>query len=115
MYEVECPYCGKDIEINHDDGYGYKEDEIHEQECEHCEKTFCYTTSISYYHEAFQAPCKNGEDHDLQDIHGFPKEFFVGKKRCSICNEEVLVDEKANKEAMNEYMEGLKKNATKIK
>ena len=22
MYEVECPYCGKEVDINHDDGYG---------------------------------------------------------------------------------------------
>ena len=27
MYDVECPYCGAEIEINHDDGYGYEEDE----------------------------------------------------------------------------------------
>ena len=26
MYsDVECPYCGAEQEINHDDGYGYDE------------------------------------------------------------------------------------------
>jgi len=31
MSDVECPYCGADVEINHDDGYGYTEDCLHEQ------------------------------------------------------------------------------------
>ncbi len=26
----ECPYCNEEIEINHDDGCGYQEDEVHE-------------------------------------------------------------------------------------
>ena len=31
---VECPYCGADVEINHDDGYGLEEDLIFKQECD---------------------------------------------------------------------------------
>jgi len=27
--DVECPYCGAEQEINHDDGQGYDEDVLH--------------------------------------------------------------------------------------
>jgi len=30
---VNCPYCGAEQEICHDDGYGYEEDVLHQQEC----------------------------------------------------------------------------------
>ena len=43
MKDVECPYCGTGQEINHDDGYGYEEDDPHEQSCPHCDKTFVFT------------------------------------------------------------------------
>ena len=33
MKDVECPYCYADQEINHDDGYGFDEDQLYEQEC----------------------------------------------------------------------------------
>lgn len=89
--DVKCPYCEKWQEINHDDGYGYEEDRVYEQECEDCEKTFIYTTSISFYYEAEKAPCKNGEDHDWQKISGYPREVFENKRRCSYCDEETKV------------------------
>jgi len=47
MSDVECPYCNSTQEINHDDGYGYAEDETHDQECGDCGKTFQYTTELS--------------------------------------------------------------------
>jgi hypothetical protein len=34
--DTNCPYCDADIEINHDDGYGYEEDRKHEQQCNNC-------------------------------------------------------------------------------
>ena len=60
MDDVECPYCEKMQEINHDDGYGYEEDRAHEQDCEFCGKTFVYNTCIYFTYSAFKAPCKNG-------------------------------------------------------
>ena len=45
-HDTECPYCGGEIEINHDDGY--EEDELHEQKCEHCLKMFGYETSVIF-------------------------------------------------------------------
>ena len=46
--DVKCPYCNKGQDINHDDGFGYEEDAIHEQDCISCSKIFAFTTSISF-------------------------------------------------------------------
>lgn len=51
----ECPYCGEEIEINHDDGYGYEEGVSFQQECEHCGKTFVYSTSVLYNYDIEKA------------------------------------------------------------
>jgi hypothetical protein len=103
MHDVECPYCEAGLEINHDDGYGYEEDKTYMQECGKCGKTFSYTTSISFYHEAEKAPCQNGEPHSLKDIHRVPKEFAIGMKRCEWCDEEIMVDKNAHDKAIAEY------------
>ena len=34
MKDVDCPYCKAEQDINHDDGYGYEEDGMYEQECQ---------------------------------------------------------------------------------
>ncbi len=39
--------------------FGYDEGETHAQECRDCEKTFIFTTSISYYYDAAQAAYKD--------------------------------------------------------
>lgn len=106
--DVECPYCGAGQEINHDDGYGFGEDETHEQYCSDCGKTFTYTTSISYYYEAEKAPCKNGGEHAWKPIVGCPPEMFVGRTRCSYCGDE-LTDVEANKKSMDDYFDALEK------
>ena len=90
--DIECPYCEKGLEINHDDGYGYEEDEVFEQKCEHCGKTFTYTTSISFYHEAQKAPCLNGKPHNWIDISGFPEGFQSNRHKCSYCEKIELKD-----------------------
>ncbi len=108
-YDVKCPYCKAEQEINHDDGYGYEEDETHEQECSKCEMTFVFTTSISFYHEAEQAPCKNGGEHDWGQIHGSPEEFYIGQFRCSVCDEEESREPIKRQKAVDKYMEELKK------
>ena len=106
MNDVNCPYCDAELEINHDDGYGYEEDEIYTQECSECGKTFTYTTSISFYYEAEQAPCQNGEEHRLKPMRGYPSEFYEGKIRCEWCGEE-FVDETVNKPAIERYFKKL--------
>jgi len=105
--DTQCPYCEKDVEINHDDGYGYAEDETYTQECTHCGMTFSYTTAVTYSYEPAKAPCQNGEKHNLQQIKGCPSELFVAKMRCKWCSEEIIVDQKAHDNARKAYFEEL--------
>lgn len=85
--DVECPYCGAGQEINHDDGYGYEEGEIFNQECGSCGKTFAYTTSISFYYKASKADCLNGGEHDFKPVVHFPR-YWPDWARCSDCGYE---------------------------
>lgn len=97
MYDdVECPYCGAGQEICHDDGYGYKEGELFQQECPKCERAFVFTTSISFYYEAYKADCLNGAEHKFKPTRTFPKEFT--KMRCEDCGEERELTEEERKE-----------------
>ena len=84
--DIECPYCGHWQNINHDDGYGYEEDKTHQQECESCEKTFTFTTSIIYHYEADVADCLNGSEHDYERTNTHPSCF--SKMMCSMCSDE---------------------------
>ena len=84
--DVECPYCGKGQEINHDDGYGYEEGVTYQQQCGHCDKYFTYTTSISFYYDAEKADCLNEGEHNWEPTTTQPK--FFTKMRCTMCDEE---------------------------
>lgn len=75
MADLECPYCNADQEVNHDDGFGYEEDQRHEMECSECEKMFVFTTSISCYYEADKADCLNGGQHRLKMSATYPREY----------------------------------------
>ena len=87
MYsDVNCPYCGKGQEINHDDGYGYEEDRTYEQACGDCEKSFVFTTQISFDYKAKKAACLNGDPHKFMTTHTHPKLFT--RMRCADCDEE---------------------------
>ncbi len=73
--DTECPYCGAGIYINHDDGYGYEEDEKHEQECSECGNVFVFTTYTIRSYETFKAECLNGAKHEYKASSTYPKEF----------------------------------------
>jgi hypothetical protein len=86
MYsDVVCPYCGVGQEINHDDGYGYEDDCIHEQECHECRKTFAYTTSISFNYEVKKADCLNDGEHQFEATNTYPRQYT--RMRCRACGE----------------------------
>jgi len=76
MSDVKCPYCGTDQEIDHDDGYGYDESVIHEQNCIGCSHWFKFQTSISYDYEVF---CEEG-DHDMEQALDDNPDFFICDK-----------------------------------
>ncbi|MCG3203990.1 MAG: hypothetical protein KCHDKBKB_00667 [Elusimicrobia bacterium] len=84
--DVDCPYCGKGQEIDHDDGVGYEEDRTYRQDCADCGKTFVYTTSISFSYDAEKADCLNGSEHNYQPSHTFPKKYT--KMVCKMCDDE---------------------------
>ena len=86
MKDVECPYCGTEQDISHDDGQGYAEDEQHQQWCRNCEKYFVFTTSISFSYDASKADCLNGSPHNFKSTQTWPKEFT--RMRCEDCGEE---------------------------
>jgi hypothetical protein len=84
-YDVECPYCGEGEDINHDDGYGYGQDEKHQQECGSCGKTFVFTTCISYDYDVQTADCLNDADHQYKPTMTVPREYT--EMQCSMCGE----------------------------
>jgi hypothetical protein len=86
MTDVWCPYCDKPQEINHDDGYGYSEDQIFQQQCGNCHMVFSYTTSISFHYDAEKAACLNGGDHEWVATFTRPVEFT--RMRCTSCGDE---------------------------
>ena len=83
--DVNCPYCGEGQEINHDDSYGYEEDLTFQQECGKCEKTFTYTTSISFYYNASEAPCLNDGEHNYEETKTYPKRYT--RLQCTYCDD----------------------------
>lgn len=83
MSDINCPYCNAEQEINHDDGYGYEEDRMHEQQCSECDKYFTFTTSISYYYSPEKADCLNDGDHTFKATTTWPKECT--KMQCVTC------------------------------
>lgn len=88
MKDVECPYCGAELEIDHGDGdYGRDEERIYQQECTKCWKTFTYTTSISFYYETAKADCLNGGEHNFKPVFHSPVRW-PDWKRCVDCEYE---------------------------
>jgi uncharacterized Zn-finger protein len=108
MYDVECPYCGKDLEIDHDDGYGYEEGETYQQVCKYCEKTFVYTTSISFDYDVDQAECLNGGEHKWEKTPTYP--YYFAKWRCEMCGDEKPLSDEDRDKAKQEWERKIEKN-----
>lgn len=92
--DIECPYCGHEYEINHDDGAFYREDVLEEDQCPECDKFFMVSTSVSYSHEGHKADCLNGSDHNWREWYTYwvgEKDEHMGEfyeeRRCEDCEE----------------------------
>ena len=83
--DLECPYCGAGLEVNHDDGRGYDEDTAHKMTCTECKKSFVFHTTIIYDYNAYKADCLNGFEHTWMLTKTFPRE--VSQMCCAICDE----------------------------
>ena len=84
MSDLNCPYCGADCEVCHDDGDGYDEGRRHEMTCHSCDKNFVFTTSIHFYYEPEKADCLNDAPHELELTSTFPREF--ARMECKHCD-----------------------------
>lgn len=105
MHDVNCPYCGEEIDIDHEDGYGYQQDTTHQQECEHCGKTFTYTTAVTFSYEVEKADCLNGEAaHFYRMSHTFPRDCAV--LRCDVCHEEIRPSQRVLKHHVKRNFSG---------
>ena len=85
-YDLNCPYCDAELNVCHDDGFGYQEGVKHEMQCDECEKSFVFETSISFYYEPEKAECLNEGVHDYEPTNVTPKCFT--KMRCNMCDYE---------------------------
>lgn len=85
-HDVDCPYCGKEVEICNDDGFGMDEDQKHEYECPHCEKNFVFTTCISISYDAEKADCLNDGEHNYEQTKHYPERYR--RLRCTMCGDE---------------------------
>lgn len=85
MSDIECPYCGHDQEVCHDDGANYDENKTHKMECCECEKTFVFNTYISFNYSSEKADCLNGGDHNWKPTATFPKQY--SRMVCCYCDE----------------------------
>lgn len=109
MDSLNCPYCHKEQNYQHEDGRGYEEDVKHEQICESCEKTFVFKTVISFSYESSKADCLNDESisHNYELTKTFPKE--ASKMRCTVCDKERnLTDEERLKFGIGTVAEYIK-------
>lgn len=82
MDTVDCPYCGQENEINHDDGAHYDEEHAESMECEHCDKKFLVDATISWYFEGREADCLNDGEHKWKDLISTHP---VGREYCTHC------------------------------
>jgi NAD-dependent SIR2 family protein deacetylase len=76
MSDIECPYCGHEYELDHDDGSFYEDGKLEEDQCPECEKFFLVYTSVTYYHEGSKADCLNGAPHNWSNWY----QLFIGEK-----------------------------------
>lgn len=59
MKDVQCPYCDTEIELCHDDGAHYGDDNTEDEQCPECDQTFQVTTNMYFTHSATCADDKH--------------------------------------------------------
>jgi len=100
--DLECPYCGTEQDVCHDDGFGYAEDVKHQMTCNNCDKHFVFTTSKYFRYYPSSADCLNGEKHIWKPTITFPKEYT--RMLCTLCGE----DRKPTDEEMTEILKPIR-------
>jgi len=107
MNDLNCPYCDYGLEVCHDGGENYSEDERHQMKCCNCGENFVFFTSVLFHYEPEKADCLNGEECNFELTHTFPKPF--SRMRCTMCGDERELTIKEHKElgieTIDEYRE----------
>lgn len=85
-YDLNCPYCDAELEVCHDDGFGYSEDARHEMNCAECDKNFTFTTYMSFTYSPDKADCLNGAEHKFKKTSTYPRKYT--KMICESCDKE---------------------------
>ena len=83
MNDLECPYCNAELEVCHDDGFGYEESTPHQMTCHACKKEFIFYTSISFHYEPEKADCLNGGEHKFKPTRTYQPE--LARMECETC------------------------------
>lgn len=111
MKDIECPYCGHWQDVDHDGGQGYEENVRHEMKCEECDKSFTFSTSISFNYESEKAECLNDGNHIYKLSITCPKVFST--MNCTMCDEKRELTEQEriefNIQTKENYFKQLKK------
>jgi len=97
--DLDCPYCGKGLDVFHDDGQGYEEDLNHQMQCRSCRKHFVFTTYVTFSYTPAQADCLNGKRHKWQPTTTYPKRFFM--MECQTCGEKRLPTESEKRKVLS--------------
>lgn len=103
MKDLNCPYCGAELEVCHDDGFGYEEGVKHEMQCSECSKYFVFETCISFSYDSEKADCLNDGEHVWKASQTWPKKHT--RMICESCGEERTPTESEMSEIMREYYE----------
>jgi hypothetical protein len=82
--DIECPYCGHQQDVCHDDGFAYEEDKAHEEVCGGCDKNFVFFTTIMFSYDGRKADCLNDGEHKLTPSRTIPK--WATHMSCSDCD-----------------------------
>lgn len=85
MDTVNCPYCRKNVKINHDDGAHYDENRMEEMECPECDKYFMVSAYVLWSFDGHKADCLNDGEHDFKPSYTYPKCYT--RMECTMCNE----------------------------
>jgi len=102
--DIRCPYCDAKASVNYDDGHGCEEDKLHEMTCPSCDKSFVFTTYISFSHTAYRADCLNGSPHEMAMTLTYPRRY--ARMACANCDhEEALPPEMLASIIANEQQE----------
>jgi hypothetical protein len=82
MKDLECPNCGAMMEVPPD---CEDPDYTHEAICPMCGKVFGFRVEYWPSYSSYPLPCANGLPHQWQEVPGYPREFYMGKRQCKYC------------------------------